>query len=385
MYQKFYQHFLNANKNLQHFASHSHHYWPDVTREAQLKYWDDSAKYVDQKWEYFFTKKIPNVQQLIANELKLKNSNNIVFAPNTHEFVFRLLSCLDKNKVNNILTSDSEFHSFDRQINRSVEEKYLNVKVIPTQPFDNFEARFIDSIKQNHYDLIFLSHVFFNSGMAVKNLNAIVEAVNDSDTIIVIDGYHSFMALPVDLSTLENKIFFLGGSYKYAQGGEGACFMVCPENSSLRPEYTGWFAELEKIDNHSSEVFYPDSALRFAGSTMDYSSLYRLESVLELFKENNITSSKIHSYIQTLQKSFLDELANYDHHYLREKNILSVDYKHHGHFFTFALPSNEHAKKYHKLLKENNIITDYRGSRLRFGFGLYHSNNYDLSALKEIN
>lgn len=384
MYKHFYSRFLKDKEGIQHFACHSHHYWPDVTREAMLEYWDDSATYVDEKWGHIFAKKIPNVQKLIAKELNLSRPESIVFAPNTHEFVFRLLSTLPRHKKNKILTTDSEFHSFDRQIHRSLEEGYLDVTFIPTQPFDTFADRFVEKLKNENFDLVFFSHVFFNSGMAVKDLAQIVAAVQN-DATIVIDGYHSFMALPIDLKPLEDRIFFVAGSYKYAQGGEGACFLVCPKNIILRPEYTGWFAELENIEGHTKEVFYPNSALRFAGSTMDFSALYRLEKVLTLFLQEGLTANKIHAYVQGLQKNFIAELEKYQHHYLREKNILAVDYNHHGHFLTFALPSPEHAKKYHDELKKHGILTDFRGSRLRFGFGLYHDGNYDLSALTKIN
>lgn len=384
MYQHLYTRFLKNKNGIQHFACHSHHYWPDVTRDAMLEYWDDSAEYVDDKWGHIFSKKIPNVQKLIAHELNLSRPDSIVFAPNTHEFVFRLISTLPKNKKNKILTTDSEFHSFDRQIHRSIEEGYLDVTFVPTQPFDTFEQRFIKELKSSTFDFVFFSHVFFNSGMAVRNLEEIVNAVTNNATI-VIDGYHSFMALPIDLKNIENRIFFLAGSYKYAQGGEGACFLVCPHHSNLRPEYTGWFAELENIEGHTKEVFYPSSALRFAGSTMDYSALYRLEKVLILFANEGLTAKKIHRYVQDLQQKFILELEKYQHHYLREKNILAVDYDHHGHFLTFALPSPDHAKKYHQELKKYGILTDYRGSRLRFGFGLYHDGNYDLSALTKLN
>ncbi|HAD88575.1 MAG TPA: selenocysteine lyase, partial [Alteromonas macleodii] len=47
-YQHFYTGFLNANKGKQHYACHSHYFWPDCTRDAMLNYWDDSAKYVDE-------------------------------------------------------------------------------------------------------------------------------------------------------------------------------------------------------------------------------------------------------------------------------------------------------------------------------------------------
>jgi len=381
MYKKYYSHFIAANPHNQHYASHSHHFWPDVTREAGLKYWDDSAKFVDDKWNHIFGEKIPAVQKLIAEVLNLSNPEQIVFAPNTHELVYRLLSCFDPRKTISILTTDSEFYSFDRQVNRLEEDKLVSTDKIATQPFDDFEARFIKKITDNHYDMIFLSHVFFNSGMAVKNLKKIVESVKETNTMIVIDGYHGFMALPTDLSEIENRIFYIGGSYKYAQGGEGCCFLYSPPNSNERPLYTGWFAGFESLATDGGNTGYSRDGYRFAGSTMDFSALYRLESVLNLFKSEGLTVEKMHAHIQKLQKNFRDHLLEIDHHFLTEKNILSVDYDYHGHFLTFAMPSPEHTKALHDELRDINIWTDYRGSRLRFGFGIYQNECIDLRAL----
>ncbi len=382
MYKKYYSRFLTSNPHIQHYASHSHHYWPDVTREATLQYWDDSAKLVDAKWDYLFSEKIPSTQRLIAEVLNLSHPEQIVFSPNTHEFVYRLLSCFPHRKKLKILTTDSEFYSFDRQINRLCEEGMVEDEKISTQPFDDFEARFKNKITTETYDMIFFSQVFFNSGMAVKNLNDIVESVSNQDTMIVVDGYHGFMALPTDLSQIENKIFYLSGSYKYAQGGEGCCFLVVPKHSTHKPLYTGWFAGFDSLAHDGGNTGYSNNGLRFAGSTMDFSALYRLESVLNLFKKENITVDKIHSHIQFLQENFRNHLFSIDHHYLCEKNILNIDYKHHGHFLTFAMPSLEHAKKLHDDLRAIDVITDYRGNKLRFGFGLYQNDCIDLSKLR---
>jgi selenocysteine lyase/cysteine desulfurase len=381
MYKKYYNLFLEANPGIQHYASHSHHYWPDITRESMLEYWDDSARLVDDKWNYIFEKKVPETQKLIADILKLSAPDQIVFAPNTHEFVYRLLSCFDPRQKITLLSTDSEFYSFDRQVNRLSEDNLVEVTKVATLPFDNFEERFIEKIKGNSYNMIFLSHVFFNSGMAVSNLKKIVDAVTDS-TIIVIDGYHGFMALPTDLSEIESRVFYMAGSYKYAQGGEGCCFMHVPKNSELRPLYTGWFAGFGDLSNNTGTVNYAGNGLRFAGSTMDYSALYRLNAVLNLFKKENLTVEKIHAHIQKLQKNFRDHLFKIDHHYLVEKNILSLDYKYHGHFLTFAMPSPEHTKALHDELRSKKIWTDYRSSRLRFGFGLYQNDCIDLTAIK---
>ena len=183
------------------------------------------------------------------------------------------------------------------------------------------------------YDLVFFSHVFFNSGMAVRDLDSIVNSCH-SDSIVVIDGYHGFMALPTDLSKIENKAFYLAGSYKYAQGGEGACFMHCPPSSKLRPEYTGWFAELEKIEQHNAEVFYPNSALRFAGSTMDFSAVYRLISVFQLFEELSLDSCKIHNYIKNLQGLFLKELEKLNNPKRRDLQVIHLYWSYKG--FNFS-------------------------------------------------
>ena len=73
-----------------HLAAHSHHYWPDVTREAQLLAWDEACRHADDKWGPIFTDLIPAVQRGIAAILRLPDPSSIAFAPNTHDFVRRL-------------------------------------------------------------------------------------------------------------------------------------------------------------------------------------------------------------------------------------------------------------------------------------------------------
>lgn len=371
MYKKYYSRFLAAQSQVLHFACHSHHYWPDVTREAHLQYWDDSARYVDAKWEHFFSHAIPKAQNFIAKNLALSSGENIVFAPNTHEFVFRILSQFLEKKTVRILTTDSEFYSFDRQINRLAELPHIEVIKVPTQPFGSFEDRFIDAASRANYDLIFFSHVFFNSGFAC-DIDRILNELKKSNSTIVLDGYHSFMALPINFQAHEERVFFLAGSYKYAQGGEGGCFLHVPKGTKHRPIYTGWFAELAQLDNVNAATAYPTSAMQYAGSTMDYSAIYRLNGVLELFSEEGITPAEIHAHIRNLQRVFIEEMKKKAHLLLNESSLLHFG-ENLGHFLTFELPSVEETQILVDQLKAKKIITDSRGNRLRFGFGLYLS------------
>lgn len=372
MYRKYYSRFLQAHAHEKHYASHSHHYWPDVTLEATIQYWNDSAQYVDDKWLYFFETKIPQTQKLIAEVLNFSYPEQIVFAPNTHELITRLLSALPSQKTKKILTTDSEFYSFDRQITRLSEENDYDVIKVAVQPFASFTERFIAAAKSEPFDLIYVSQVFFNTGFAITDFNSFLHDLTETKSIVVIDGYHAFMALPTDLSQ-HKGVFYLAGAYKYAQGGEGCCFMTVPKGSDLRPANTGWFAGIQSLSDFKS-VDYPNTGQRFAGSTMDFTALYRLHAVLDLFKQKNITVIEIHTYIQSLQRHFIEYLKTWNHPDIQLNNLVLQDLDQVGHFLTFSLESVEHVQKTITELKTKyGVITDSRGTHLRFGFGLYQN------------
>jgi selenocysteine lyase/cysteine desulfurase len=369
-YQKYFSKFLTQNKDKTHFACHSHHYWPDCTFEAQIKYWNDSAQYVDDKWENIFSTTLPETFELICEVLNFSRPKDISFAPNTHELVYRVLSSF--NKKIKILTTDSEFYSFSRQLNRLIELDKVEATVVTTDSLDDLEDRIIKASDGSH-DVIFLSQVFFNSGVALKNLEGLVKKIKNENNTIIIDGYHAFMAIPTSLKNIENDIFYVAGSYKYAAGGEGFCFMTMPKDTKLKPANTGWFAELADLSNvKEGEVPFSNSGMRFAGSTMDMSALYRLNSVLNLYKKEKINTEVIHAHVQKCQSHFLELIDKLNHPKLNRKNLIVRDINNHGHFLTFKLSSSEEVEELSNDLKARGIITDSRKDRLRFGFSIYH-------------
>ncbi|MFN8791681.1 MAG: aminotransferase class V-fold PLP-dependent enzyme [Bdellovibrionales bacterium] len=378
MYRHLYSEFLQRHSGKQHFASHSHHFWPDVTRQAMLDYWEDSASLTDRKWSKILGEKVPRTQELIARHLKFSRPADITFAPNTHDFLIRLMSSFSTNKPLEVLTTDSEFYSFERQMRRWEEVGKVRLTRVPSQPFEDFEQRFRAALSAKAWDLVFLSHVFFNSGVAVRNLETLVEAAPAS-SVFVLDAYHSYMALPVDLSKLGDRVYFLAGGYKYAQSGEGCCFMTLPQVKDRKPEITGWFAELGNLSNFQNEVGFADDGTRFAGSTLDYTALYRMLAVLELFEREGITVEKIHTHVRRQQRYFLEALPQLKSLGLSAEQILGrPDLEGHGHFLTFELGSAEKVSAISQALEKRGLLTDSRKSRLRFGFGLYHEGPYTL-------
>lgn len=360
MFKKYYSEFLAAN-NYIHMAAHSHHYWPDITKQATLDYWRDSRDLVDAKWEKIMGEVVPKSQELISKILNLKNPKQIAFASNTHELFARLLSCFPQSDLK-ILTTDCEFHSASRQLKRYNEEPGVSVNFIPAQS-EEFQENFLKEVSEGAYDLICLSQVFFNSGKSL-DMGFIEKIIENkaSNTVLVFDGYHGFCAVPTDLSNVENDLFYMAGAYKYAQGGEGMCFMTIPEGCNLRPLNTGWFASFETLERKTDNVEYADDAQRFAGSTRDFCAHYRFNAVWEQFLKDKVTVDILHAHIQELQSFFLEGL---------DYNFTNTDLNTQGHFLTIECESESHAKKLYEGLKSSGVLTDYRANKLRFGFGAY--------------
>ena len=368
-YKPHYSRFLHGLGERLHFCAHSHHPWPDCTRDAQIKAWDDAAERADEKWSLVIGEQIPHAQRAIAAALRLGDEKNVAFAPNTHEFIVRLLSCLPERP--NVLTTDSEFHSFSRQMAR-LQEDGAEVERIAVEPFETFTDRFIQAGKNKKKDIVFLSQTFFNSGcrLSEDELMRIGAGLSDQ-TLFVIDGYHAFMASPTDLSQLGKRAFYLAGGYKYAQAGEGICFMAVPPGCSLRPKNTGWFADFAGLEHAiTAPVNYGDGAWRFWGSTFDPAGLYRWNAVTAWRRSLKLTVEVSDAHVRGLQRKFLERLLEKSRGPFAISALVSADLTRLGHFLTFRLPHAPAVSK--RLAAELGVLTDARGDRLRFGFGLYH-------------
>ena len=369
MLNEFFSYFREANPGRLHFAAHSHHPWPDATRGAHARYWSDSAALTERKWERVFGEVVPRAQHHVARLTGLSDARQVAFAPNTHEFVARIYSCLEVSRPLRVLTSAHEFHSFRRQTRRLQEAGRLVVEEIPGPPWSTFVERFVQAERSAAWDLVWLSHVFFDSAYVVPDLDAICEAA-PLEAIVAIDGYHAFCALPVDLTRVHRRAFYLAGGYKYAMSGEGACFLAVPPGNAMRPVDTGWFASFETLAAApGAKVPYADDALRFWGATFDPSGLYRFNAAMDWLAGTGTTIAQVHHHSVAMQKHFLDDTARLGVEKLAPRFLVPPPGVPRGNFLAFDV---DDAEELHKRIAAENVTIDRRDRRLRFGFGVYH-------------
>ena len=370
-YKAHFSRFLAADPERLHFAAHSHHFWPDVTFAAQEQCWLDAARLADRKWEKVFGEVVPAAQRHVARILNLPDPSTIAFGPNTHGFVMRLLSVFPPGQPIRVLTTDGEFHSFRRQIRRLEEDSLAEVTRIAVEPTATLVERLAAALRAA--DMIWCSSAMCSStrAMPCPTSPRSFSAVPSRETVIVIDGYHGFLALPTDFGPISERAFYMAGGYKYAMAGEGACFLHVPPGQALRPRDTGWFASFGTLETgDDGAVPYAAGGARFLGATFDPVGLYRFNAVMDWLAGLGVSVDAIHTHVHALQRDFVDRLATLELAALNPAQlVVPLEQPNRGNFLTFRTPE---AGALHQRLLDAGVVTDYRGDRLRFGFGLYH-------------
>jgi selenocysteine lyase/cysteine desulfurase len=338
-------------------TGHSHQAWPDVAREGMLECFDDAATYVDDKWSRA-SEAADAVRAAVADRIGAA-ADEIALGQSTHELVTRFLSALDLRRRPHVVTTSGEFHSLRRQLARLAEEG-LEVTWVDALPLDSLSLRLADAVRDDTAALM-CSAVLFETSSVVPGLERAVRAAHERGAAVLLDAYHAFMALPFALSDLgDAPVFVTAGGYKYAQWGEGACWLRVPRETTMRPIYTGWFAEfgsLAAARDEATVAYGARGAERFAGSTYDPASHYRARAVIRFFDAHGLTPDALRAVSLRQTQRVIDGLDGYDVRTPRAP-------ERRGGFVALEIPD---ASGVVARLRERGVFTDARGDLLRLG------------------
>lgn len=368
-YKSLFSRALSLDPERLHFAAHSHHLWPDASFDGQLRAWVEANQFADRKWDLIFGDVIPEAQAHVARELNLPSPDTVVFAPNTHDLLLRIVSGIERKPVR-ILSTDGEFHSFRRQAQRWEESGEAVVTRVPLHPFETFDDRFVAAAKGGGFDLILVSQVFFRTGQVFCRIADLADLADPAGPWVVIDGYHGFMAQPTDLSAVADRAFYLAGGYKYAMAGEGVCFLHAPDGYGPRPVVTGWFAEFGDLSGPPGGVQYRSDGGRFWGATFDVSPLYRFNAVRRMLDEAGLATADVSTHARTLMDRFQAAVAGGEAGRLASAELINPLTAATGRARFLAFRHDD-APAWKSRLLEAGVVTDVRDDVIRFGFGLY--------------
>ncbi len=265
-------------------TGHSHQAWPDCGFEAQRQAWLDAAELADDKWDRAFEK----ADRVRAGYARLLGEDSggargyVVLGGSTHELFVRLLSAMPLRERPRFVTTDGEFHTVRRQLDRLIEEG-LEVVRVPVEPHASIAERLCAAVDERT-SLAVVSSVLYTTGRIVSDLDAVAAACTRVGAELLVDAYHHLNVIPFSVRGLGlEDAFVVGGGYKYCQLGEGNAFLRCPAGNRLRPAVTGWYAEFASLGQGTpaGEVGYGSGQERWAGATYDPVSHYRAAEVFE--------------------------------------------------------------------------------------------------------
>lgn len=361
-------------------TGHSHQAWPDCGFEAQSRAWLDAAELLDDKWERAFTQ-AETVRRGFARLLD-DTPERIALGANTHELVVRFLSALPLRERPRLVTTDGEFHTIRRQLDR-LGEAGIEVVRVPAHPVRDVAAR-LAAAATARTAAVLVSAVLFETGDIVPGLADLLAACRRDGVELLVDAYHALNVVPFALRTTGLKdAYVVGGGYKYCELGEGNCFLRVPEGCGLRPVVTGWYSEFAELADAAADrtVRYGAGPARFAGATYDPTSHYRGAAVFGFFEAQGLTPALLRNVSQhqvgLLARRF--DSLDADPRVITRDRTTTLDAL--GGFLALRTP---HAAALCRTLHERGVLTDTRGDFLRLGPAPYLSDARLVTAMDAV-
>jgi kynureninase len=344
-------------------TGHSHQAWPDVGFEGQREAWTDAAELVDGKWVRAF-ERADRVRAGFAALLGCP-ADEIALGASTHELLLRFLSALDLERRRRLVTTDGEFHTIRRQLDR-LAEAGLSVVKVAAAPAGTVAER-LAAATDDRTAAVLVSAVLYGNAHIIPHLDTVLARCRALGAELLVDAYHALDAIPFTLAPQGlTDAFVTGGGYKYCQLGEGNCFLrVPPGRERLRPVLTGWFSEFAELeDAPAGGVAYGSGPARFAGATYDPTSHYRAARVFGFFDVHGLNPALLRDVsrhqVGLLMERF--DALDLDPALITRDRTVAPD----GVAAFLALDSPR-AADLARLLRARGVATDVRGTVLRLG------------------
>ena len=344
-------------------TGHSHQAWPDAGFEGHEAAWLDAAALVDDKWEAAFAR----ADRVRAGFARLLDDvdGEIALGANTHELLVRFLSALPLRRRPRIVTTDGEYHSLRRQLDRLAEEGLEIVKV-RAEPAAEVTGRLAAAVDERT-SAVMASAIFYRNAHIARGWDAVAEACRRAGAELLVDVYHALNVVPFSIRQEGLAgAFVTGGGYKYCQLGEGNAFLRFPRDTRLRPAVTGWYSEFGTIaaTKDDAPFAYGAGAGRFAGATYDPTSHYRAAAVFDFFDRHGLTPAFLREVnahqVAHLARRF--DALDADPALITRDRSVGLDAV--GGFLALRSPE---AAVLCEALHARGVMTDHRAGMLRFG------------------
>jgi kynureninase len=346
-----------------YLANHSLGRPLDQTAEDVREGLDHWYARMDDSWD-FWAQEMDAFRERIALLIGIGSGRCIAPKTSAGQGLRAVLNALPRDgllRPLRIVATRGEFDSLDFILKAYVAKGRAEVRWVEPSAKEGgvplFESSRIAEAISPGTDLAVVSQAMFTTGQVLRDVERVVEAAHRAGAFALVDIYHALGVVPVDMAACDAD-FMVGGSYKYARGGPGACWLaVHPRvlESGLRTLDTGWFAKKNRFGyERSDEAEFDDAWLE---STPPVLTAYQSRAGQQLLLAMGVDRLRAYS----LDQQQMMRRA------LREKGVPVFDPADAAGFGAFSLVPSDSPKEFSKRLLAQGVVTDARGPFVRFG------------------
>lgn len=338
-----------------YLANHSLGRMPDRVRPnvaRALAAWAEPGR----AWETW-GEEITKFRNLVAGLIGIEDPARVVPKSSAGQGLRAVLNSFAPDRRIRVAATTEEFDSLDFILRRYEEAGRAEVCwVAPDRAESGVPLVDPGRLLGQGADLVVLSHVYFGTGQVVHHLPELARRAHAEGALVLADLYHSFCALDVRFDEW-GLDFAVGGCYKYARGGPGACWLaVGAPQAARRTLDTGWFAKKEPMAFVRNSAEAADGGDSWLESTPPVLTAFQATPGLEIVARLGTAAVRQHSL--EAQARWREALARHGAAGFTPRNAEE--------FGAFSLLRDDDAAGLCRRLEEAGVVADSRGAFVRF-------------------
>lgn len=324
---------------------------PDVIRagnKASEKYFEEATQY---KEDWIFNGK-EVIRKVVANYLGC-NTTELAFCQNFSLQANMVAEMLvgHKKKVA-VVKGDYPSLTLPWKL-KGFEVNEFAVSENLTLDYDKLE----DFLKQNHSEILAISHVQWNSGF-ISDLSVLSSICQRLGVLFILDATQSAGVLPLNIQSQPIDIL-MASTYKWLGAGFGNGFMYIKEG--LIDEFTPRVGGFNSFLWDQAQPYYKPTIKSFEPGHLDHEAFARLMAAIKLHQSMGV--AQLQQRVKDLMNYFLSKASERGIKVLGEFNESQRG----------SIAFVEGDMSVCKALLHEKVVTAPRGSGVRLGVHFYNS------------
>lgn len=271
--------------------------------DALHRYQDDWSRYGAPAWWKEWLPTLDAAKERFARLIGA-DTDEVTISHSVSSALSSIASTFDYRERATVVSTDLDFPTIPYQWLAKNREG-VNVRYARSRDRIRVALEAYEDAVRDDVALIATSHVLFTTGY-IQPIRQLADLAHSRGSLIVVDGYHSVGAIPVNVKELDVD-FYVGGTLKWLLGGPGLTFIYVRRGliPQLQPTISGWFSSADQFAFDSLHLDWPQTADRLELGTPSVGTAYTGVAGMDLILDAG--PERIYPRLQSLTQRVIEQ------------------------------------------------------------------------------